>query len=1469
MILLLLGILHLVGGTLIADSLTDFSGTQGAGGWYYRYDGGDYFAELPTFDVSWLGSGNSWQYTDSWCQLGAYSMHTTTGGGDAACSTPVGYCAPILKWENPNHSANLTLTLAASHTFPLDATRDGVILNLKVNGALVDSLTTPFNVTNNYGPFNISFVELILDPKNSCNTDGTDYRLQIYTIDPSPSSTITPSQSPTPSQSVTTTQTVTPSISFTSTQTLTPSESATPSQTATETQTATPSVSFTSTKSLTPSDSPTPSQTASETQTKTQTPSRSPSRTPSPSPTGICNTIFSNLYGTQEILDGGGVFFTVNHGANITHYAPYAVCGRNPTCVDNGASCVCTYTSGDSFSCNVQRSSVITYTLGPNRLLYTGQSPSCHYMFSRAFSFPSPTPSPTITPSHSSTASMTRTTSGTPSYTPTPSANGICNDIRNYVNGRLETVMQNDTQYNLFHGRYITTPYLENFDMLLGVFNSCTDHGQSCICNYDHGYNLDCPGGVHRNAVVNFTFGSKIETGLFNQSDCSYSFNASYLRPSVTPSPTLTQTSTASWTATPTKTITNTPSATETNTVTTTTTLTTSQTETQTPSLTSTPTQTVTPTQTASVTMTQTATVTSTFSPTVTPTGICNDVRNYVFGRRDTPTVEYTIRHGDQMTHYYYPGQYVLIGHAPTCTDRGDECVCVYGDGDPSFCTGGRRGIVRYSYDSAYRTFLVNDTDPVCLYQFNTTFFLPYLSPTATRTITPSPFPTYVPRFRAGRVRFLPPPPGLPPIPSNASMAQLGGLAEGYITTLNMSNGDATDILAALASTLAAVSGNLSLSVAGDGFTWAMMPATETASVSAGNVSAVLPPLADGMVYSFVSTQSNSSFPTFSVDALGTAVNKFTITDLSTPMQFSVTASPAAGQKIECVYWNGTDWDTTGCTFANGTCACTHFTEFSARFAAIADTNAALFGAAGDVYSIAGFKKYASVYGLLIGLFLGIAGLFIFLLKLDARGEMCYRLAVEEIDEVCKVLGFERPHSPQPVISLPKPVNRQPVVLRICSAWISRLFYHHSYFGIFFRYDPRLPRGFRLLSLTIVAFHTLFLTVLLYGYSKVGGEMTVIESIVLSLITAGLNIPFIRGLMMLNNLVGAAEYQTRFPDFAHEYARRRGFESALRSVSTLELQRVVDRMNAGKTPGRAVMVSPGSRREKRGSVEAVGDATQLGDDNTDAFLVTVFDQMLRRCCPRRQRQRGFEIAMNVAAESDPHYTSPACGGLPTKTLRGLVFSCAGFVYIGWIMNYLLLFTASQSTAAAAAIASSFGISQATSILITQPLTLFLTLFGTWVLSRVRRHNSRTNHIGYFADPFFQNSSTSLSGSWAYWIFLYGGAAGSLGMKGERRPIGYSSTAVALAWLNGITEVGTTPRDAALTTLYVYLRGIQKPLVGRAAVAAAAAAEIRGLLESTRSSLVPEAAPTDEETGDVVEIVKIAADTKDAGSRIIS
>jgi hypothetical protein len=1226
LLLVLLGFTHLVGGALIADSRTGFSGVQGQNGWYYNYyDTGIASKQLIRYDTSWITSANgfSWHYsTNSWCQISDSAMHTMTGGGVGMCATPSGYCAPSLLWLNGNNFPDAYIRLISSHSASLSASIDGVILQVIINGVVVETFSTPFAVDKYYYPESLTSIEIVLDPKSTCNSDGTSLRLQILGPEPSPS----------------------PSLSQTS----------------------------------------------------------------------------------------------------------------------------------------------------------------------------------SVTPSSSGSATATAT------------ATGLCNDIKNYVHGIFETV----SNYNLFYGLYITTPYLENFDMLLGVYNGCSDYGSSCLCLYTKGYSIGCSDNQQRNALINFTYGSVFQTNWISESDCVYNFKASYIRPSVTPSsspsPSITPSATSSSTTTPS------PSS--------------SLTASSSPSFTSTqtPSETSSATPTMSCTSSQSATLSPSSSPSITPIGICNDVQNYVFGRIDRPTKEYTVIHGEYLTHYYYPATYVTIGTNPTCVDHTDECVCYYHNGDTAFCNQPRQGIIRYSIDNNYKTILVNDSDPICTYQFNTTFWPMHMS--FRPTPSPSPSPSQVPNFVSAAVSILPLPPNFPSIPNNASDDEYARIASSFVETIHITDGSAIDYLSVLASSLAAVSPNLTLEISGPDFTWCMTPTPAFAApISVGNVSAVLPPLANGMVYSFLTTPSdNSSFPSFSINALGTANDLFTIRNLETPLLFEVATLPPDGQTIECIYWNGTSWDIHGCEFINGTCACTHFTEFSARFTAIVNTNADLFSAAKDVYSLDGLQKYGGIYATLITLFVGLAGLFIYLIILDVRGERIYRETVENIDEVCKILGYDKPIIEQPIISFPAVDTSIGYLRRFCTAFCSRVVYQHAYIGLFFKYDPRLARGFRLLLLATVAFHTIWLTTFLYGYSKVDATMTIIESVVLSLITSALNIPFIQCMMYLMNTIGFVEYTTRFPEFANEYNRRRNFEKALQYIRSDEILRVINRIRNGKSLKCAVHVSPRSTRFANTTL-AFEPSSMLVSDNTDNAILEICNRLYS--CMQHERNKGSLLeALEIAENADHSWEVPACNCLPIKTLYGFLFSCGAFTYIFWIMNYILLFTASQSSEAMNSIAGSFAMSQATSIVLTQPLTLLLTLAGTLGVRRLC--GSRYNrHIGYFADPDVRKSSTSLSGSWAYWIFLYGGSISSIGFNKDGRSLGYSSSNVAFAWLNGIHNAAVSERDTLITTLYVYLRGIEKPVLRREAARLQAAEEMRFILQDIpKSSLVVNTEPSLEETCEISGIL---------------
>lgn len=331
--------------------------------------------------------------------------------------------------------------------------------------------------------------------------------------------------------------------------------------------------------------------------------------------------------------------------------------------------------------------------------------------------------------------------------------------------------------------------------------------------------------------------------------------------------------------------------------------------------------------------------------------------------------------------------------------------------------------------------------------------------------------------------------------------------------------------------------------------------------------------------------------------------------------------------------------------------------------------------------------------------------------------------------------------------------------------------------------------------------------------------MTIAESVVLSLITAALNIPFVKFLVIVMNFVGRTEFAARFPAYAAEYKRRRAFENALADVATADIQTALEKIRGGESPALAIQRTPRNRRisvtvDDSSSHDdgAHNLATQqsLGGDDTQIALMYICRCRRRR--PRRNtRTDGFERAVAIATQPQTPVESVAVcrASLPTATITGACVAAAQFAYVGWCLNYLLLFTASQSSEAASAVATSFGISQATSILFSQPLSIALTLCALIVgryWARRRSAAVAAHHIGYFTDPQYARQTTSLSGIWAYYIFFYAAATSSV--QAGSPSVGIAAARTAVAGLESASAVAATDRDNAVRDFYYLSRGIR-------------------------------------------------------------
>ncbi len=253
---------------------------------------------------------------------------------------------------------------------------------------------------------------------------------------PTPTPSLTPSQTATPSNTPTPTRTPTPSNTptptYTPTQTRTPSPTQTPTPTATasntpsptptytETPTPTPTATHTETPTVTPSPThtatPTPTQTHTPTATDTETPTESPTVTPSPTLTATptpTQTHTPTATDTETPTETPTVTPSPTHTATPTPtqtHTPTATDTETPTATDTE-----TPTETPTVTPSPTHTATPTQTQTPTPTVTHTQTST-----ETPTVTPSPTHTPTPTQTHTPTATDTETPTETPSVTPSP-----------------------------------------------------------------------------------------------------------------------------------------------------------------------------------------------------------------------------------------------------------------------------------------------------------------------------------------------------------------------------------------------------------------------------------------------------------------------------------------------------------------------------------------------------------------------------------------------------------------------------------------------------------------------------------------------------------------------------------------------------------------------------------------------------------------------------------------------------------------------------------------------------------------------------------------------------------------------------------------------------------------------------------------------------------------------------------------
>jgi hypothetical protein len=468
---------------------------------------------------------------------------------------------------------------------------------------------------------------------------------------------------------------------------------------------------------------------------------------------------------------------------------------------------------------------------------------------------------------------------------------------------------------------------------------------------------------------------------------------------------------------------------------------------------------------------------------------------------------------------------------------------------------------------------------------------------------------------------------------------------------------------------------------------------------------------------------------------------------------------------------------------------------------AVAEGNKAIFANAANVYSLEGLIKFAQWYGIFGGIGLLTCLLGYVAVTIDRKGTQAY---VYELLHNKSINLFLAHNADTPIFSYDnsskyskaikikskekhlhvKPLSADVKRMNLCS----RLFLQHTRLQFIFKYDPRLSRLFRLLFLFTLQFHSLFVTALMYNFTYNGQPMEWYDTILLSMITTALNMPVVRIIITSMNKIGMLEFKAQFPLLYEEYERRLDFE--------------IHAMHY-------IFNSP----------DGDENSTETGSKNNIALMedddLSIFDLAAMYLCNKpapvskketlsaMSHKEIMKTMVNIVKEPYPYYDTYPIGwqNSPFHTIQGGVFILACCGWLGWCLNYLLLFAAAQDTKVGEKIMTSYATSEVTTIFLVQPLTIMATTLVYYLVKRyektlpefiknifmVRKVKSIPS-IYYFSDPWNKKSKSPFTSEFAYNIFVACPAAASGVNELEYAPISAVAEVIDGSETNRMSEV---------------------------------------------------------------------------------
>jgi len=486
---------------------------------------------------------------------------------------------------------------------------------------------------------------------------------------------------------------------------------------------------------------------------------------------------------------------------------------------------------------------------------------------------------------------------------------------------------------------------------------------------------------------------------------------------------------------------------------------------------------------------------------------------------------------------------------------------------------------------------------------------------------------------------------------------------------------------------------------------------------------------------------------------------------------------PSIAYEHDCMYWDSvlSNWSNDGCVAVSGSltgvvCECTHLTDFSARLRAVAESNKAIFDNAASVYSLDGLERYKQWYAIFggIALLTLILGFIVVYVDVVAAG-MYVKVLLK--NPVLRQLLAHQPKDPIYVYDEKSTLDASHALLEethevVRLNVLNRVLQQHSRLQFLFRYDPRLSRLFRLLFLFVVQFHSLFVSALFYSftYGTKQEPMQWYDTVILAMITTGLNIPVVQVLVHMMNKIGNREFQFMYPLLFNEYTRRSEYEefALIYLAKKNETALPTLRSRGGFCSCRKV-------------------------DEVDSPLHMEKRRLLREMAAVVKEQYPY-------VERYPAWKKL----LPAHTALGWFYLAGCFGWFGWCLNYLLLFAAAHEKSVGEHIMISYAESELSNIFLIQPFTIVATILMYRVLQKCSNRLPKwlknmllvssvdsIPSLYYFSDPWNYMSNTSFTAEFAYNIFIKAAATASGVDELAYAPM--SAIAAHVGGLDGVEE----------------------------------------------------------------------------------